>query len=307
MAVKSELLPSALLARLERLDVMSRKILRGGMPGERRSKRRGQSVEFADYRPYVVGDDLRFIDWNLYARLDRLFLRVFMEEEDLAVTVALDCSASMAFGDPSKLGYGARVAAALGYISLAHQNRLSLLTFGGPGGIERLPSLRGRRQLTRMVDFLEPLLAVVPDPNRDPVAGDLGESLRLLASTHATPGILVVISDFLQKDDVGAALRYVNHPRWDALAVHVLSPEELDPSANGITGDLRLRDAEDGSTAEVSVTPGLLRRYRDRLEAFRASVRSACHARDLAYVFAGSGDPIDRTILEPLRRRRMLG
>lgn len=307
MAIKTDLLPAELLARLERLDVLSRKILRGGMPGERRSKRRGQSVEFADYRPYVVGDDLRFIDWNLYARLDRLFLRVFMEEEDLAVTVAIDRSVSMAFGEPTKLGYATRVAASLGYISLTHQNRFALLTFGGERGVERLPAMRGRRDLQRMVDFLEPLLEERPDPNADPRPGDLGESLRLLAATHRTPGVLVVISDFLQKDDVSEALRYLNHPRWDVLAVQVLSPEELDPSGHGITGDLRLRDAEDGGVAEVSVTPGLLKKYRERLEAFRASVRQACHARDIGYLFADSREPIDATILEPLRRRRMLG
>jgi uncharacterized protein (DUF58 family) len=307
MAIRSELLPAELTARLDRLDVRSRKILRGLLPGERRSKRRGQSVEFADYRPYVIGDDLRFIDWNLYARLDRLFLRVFLEEEDLSVTVVIDRSASMRYGEPSKLVFAARAAAALGYITLTHQNRLSVFGVGGGGGIERMTGLRGHRSLARLVEFLEPMALERPEGFDEPLAGDLAGSLKLLAATHRTPGILVVISDFLEKGEVADVLRYVAHPQWDTLAVQVLSPEELAPTAHGIAGDLRLRDAEDGSIAEVSVTPGLLRRYEQRLEAFRSSVRSACLARDVAYLFADSSEPVDRVLLGPLRRQGVLG
>src|SRR5438128_9315357 len=111
---KDTLLSSEFMARLDQLDVMSRKLLTGKMKGERRSKRRGQSVEFADYRNYVIGDDLRFIDWNVYARLDRLFLKLFMEEEDLSLYVIMDVSKSCDFGDPNKALYIKRVAAALG-------------------------------------------------------------------------------------------------------------------------------------------------------------------------------------------------
>src|SRR5579871_4987583 len=120
------LLEPTFMARLDQLDVMSRKLLAGKMKGERRSKRRGQSVEFADYRNYVVGDDLRFIDWNIYARLDRLFLKLFLEEEDLSLYVLIDVSKSCDYGEPNKAQYMKQVAAALGYIGLVNYNRVSI-------------------------------------------------------------------------------------------------------------------------------------------------------------------------------------
>ena len=147
------LLDPQFLARLEQLELSSRKIFQGRMKGERRSKRKGQSVEFADYRNYVVGDDLRFLDWNLYARLDRLFLRLFMEEEDLHVHVLVDNSLSMDFGTPTKLHYARQVAAALGFIGLVNLDRVVVQAFN-----DRLtqtsPVLRGRRSLWRLLDFL---------------------------------------------------------------------------------------------------------------------------------------------------------
>src|SRR5438876_4195229 len=148
------LLEPQFLARLEQLELVSRKIFAGRMKGERRSKKTGQSVEFADYRNYVVGDDLRFLDWNLYARLDRLFLRLFMEEEDLHFYVLLDNSLSMSFGTPTKLRYAQQIAAALGFIGLVNLDRVVIEAFN-----ERLtqtmPAARGRRSLWRLMDFLQ--------------------------------------------------------------------------------------------------------------------------------------------------------
>ncbi|MCP4939860.1 MAG: DUF58 domain-containing protein, partial [Phycisphaeraceae bacterium] len=146
-----ELIDSRLMARLDHLDVVSRKIFNGRVQGERRSKRRGQSVEFADFRPYVHGDDLRFVDWNIYGRLDRLFLKIFLEEEDLSLIVVVDGTSSMHWGDPSKFEYARRLAMALGYIGLVNQNRVSLAAFGGldsegeSAGLQRISNLRGRR------------------------------------------------------------------------------------------------------------------------------------------------------------------
>src|SRR5262250_882666 len=148
------LLEPQFLARLEQLELVSRKIFLGQMKGERRSKRKGQSVEFADYRNYVVGDDLRFLDWNLLARLDKLFIRLFMEEEDLHFYILIDNSLSMNFGSPSKLHYAKQVAAALGFIGLVNLDRVVIEAFN-----ERLtqsmPAQRGRRSLWRMMDFLQ--------------------------------------------------------------------------------------------------------------------------------------------------------
>src|SRR3712207_5227898 len=150
------LLEPQFLARLEQLELVSRKIFLGLMKGERRSKRKGQSVEFADYRNYVKGDDLRFLDWNLYARLDRLFLRLFMEEEDLHFYVLLDNSLSMDFGAPTKLHYAKQVAAALGFIGLVNLDRVKVEAFKDRL-VQSLPALRGRRSLWRLLDFLDKL------------------------------------------------------------------------------------------------------------------------------------------------------
>src|SRR6201986_4623566 len=150
------LLDPAFMARLDQLDVMSRKLLAGKLKGERRSKRRGQSVEFADYRNYVIGDDLRFIDWNIYARLDKLFLKLFLEEEDLSLYVLVDVSKSADYGNPAKAFYMKQVAAALGYIGLVNYNRVSIVALA-EGIVAETGAMRGRRQVARMIDFISRL------------------------------------------------------------------------------------------------------------------------------------------------------
>src|SRR6059058_4638631 len=147
------LLTPAFMARLDQLDVMSRKLLAGKMKGERRSKRRGQSVEFADFRNYVVGDDLRFIDWNIYARLDRLFLKLFLEEEDLSLYVLLDTSKSCDYGEPNKAFYLKQVAAALGYIGLVNYNRVTIAAMSD-GIVAETGAMRGRRRVAQMLEFI---------------------------------------------------------------------------------------------------------------------------------------------------------
>src|SRR3984893_10532605 len=163
------LLDPQFLARLEQLELVSRKIFLGKMKGERRSRRKGQSVEFADYRNYVVGDDLRHLDWNLYARLDRLFLRLFMEEEDLHFYVLIDNSLSMDFGNPTKLHYAKQVAAALGFIGLVNMDRVVVEAFNNRL-TQSMPAIRGRRSLWRMMDFLQKIEAAGPS--------DMARSLR---------------------------------------------------------------------------------------------------------------------------------
>src|SRR5579862_2231211 len=156
-ADKSSLLLSPeFMARLDQLDLVSRKLLAGKLKGERRSKRRGQSVEFADYRNYVVGDDLRFIDWNIYGRLDRLFLKLFLEEEDLALYILIDVSKSCDYGNPNKAYYFKQVAAALAYIGLVNYNRVSVVAMAD-GVVAETGAMRGRRRVAQMIDFLQKL------------------------------------------------------------------------------------------------------------------------------------------------------
>src|SRR3954471_5163305 len=150
------LLDPQFLHRLEQLELVSRKIFLGRMKGERRSKRKGQSVEFADYRNYVMGDDLRFLDWNLFGRLDKLFIPLFMEEEDLHFYLLIDNSLSMDFGTPTKLHYAKQVAAALGFIGLVNMDRVVVEAFNDRI-VQSLPAQRGRRSLWRVIDSLNKL------------------------------------------------------------------------------------------------------------------------------------------------------
>jgi len=308
-----DLLGRALLERLDRLDVLSRKVFAGKLPGERRSKRRGQSVEFDDYRPYVPGDDLRHIDWNVFARMDRFFLKLFREEEDLAVHVVVDCSASMDAGSPSKLVFAHQLAMAIGYVGLVNQNRVSVATFGSPGSpaLSRLAPMRGRRNVQRIAEFL---LASLNPEHREPSAApaDFNATMRRFALTRSGKGVFVLISDMLFREGYLPGLNHVagvGSAGFDGYCLQVLSPDELDPSrdADTLVGDLRLTDAETGDGAEVTISAALVRRYRQRLERYLGDLEAACRARRIQHLVIPTDAELDRVLLETLRGRGLMG
>lgn len=292
-----ELLDSRLMAKLDQLDVVSRKVFAGKLQGERRSKRRGMSVEFADYRHYVHGDDLRFVDWNIYARLDRLFLKLFLEEEDLSLLLVVDASASMNYGTPAKFLFCQRLAMSLGYIGLSNHNRVTITTWGGEG-IQRIANLRGRRRTQEMGSWLL---------QRQP-AGAMAfeDAMRTIALARQGKGVMIILSDFLFKEGYERGLRYVAGGGYDTFALQVLSPEEIDPGSHGLSGDLRLTDVEDEDTAEVTVTPGLLKRYRDNLNAYCGKLRDFCVRRDITHAMVDTSIDMDTLLLDYLRRRGLL-
>ncbi len=296
------LLSPEFMRQLDRLDVLSRKILQGKMQGERRSKKRGQSIEFADYRNYVVGDDLRFVDWNLFARLDRLFLRLFMEEEDLSVNIAVDVTKSMDYGEPNKLMYARRLAAALGYIGLVNFNRVNIYRFSDTI-IDQTGPMRGRRPVMRMLDYLQNSAAV---DNGDG-AGHLEIVCKRLALVQRRPGVVILVSDCLDKGDLPAALRYLASDRYDVYLIQVLSPQEVDPAAGQVAGDLRLHDVEDDDIAEVSVGPALIRRYKANLQAWCQYVREQALKRGIAYLFSETSVSMESLVLKYLRQRGLIG
>jgi len=293
-AKHDELLDPDFMTRLERLDIVSRKVFVGRMKGERRSKRKGQSVEFADYRNYVVGDDLRFLDWNIYGRLERLFVKLFFEEEDLHVNVLIDISKSMEFGEPEKALYAKRVAAAIAYIGLANYNRVSLCGFSDRYGPE-LSGVRGRHLIHRVLGFLGGL---------EPAgAGSITAACRQFAARHPQRGVMLLLSDFMDKGGYEAGLRYLIGRNYDLYAVQVLSPEELEPE---VTGDLRLRDVEDDDVAEITVSRALINRYKQNLNAYCRQLRDFCARRGVAYLFTSTAVPFDQLVLTYLRRRGLL-
>src|SRR5450432_654995 len=292
---KSLLLDPSFMARLDQLDVMSRKLLAGKMKGERRSKRRGQSVEFADYRNYVVGDDLRFIDWNVYARLDRLFLKLFLEEEDLALYVLIDMSKSMDYGNPSKAHYIKQVAAALGYIGLVNYNRVVIAAMA-EGITAETGALRGRRRVAQMIDFVSKLEPAGPS--------NFANACKRFALSHRQKGVCVVLSDFYDKGGYENGLRYVAGGKYDLFCVQTLSPQEIEPD---LQGDLKLRDMEDDDTAEVSITQALMKQYKANLNAYCLSLKEYITRRGGTYLFSSTAVPFDTLVLNYLRERGLLG
>ncbi|HEV3263830.1 MAG TPA: DUF58 domain-containing protein [Gemmataceae bacterium] len=293
-APSQSLLSPDFLARLEQLELVSRKIFLGRMKGERRSKRKGQSVEFADYRNYVVGDDLRFLDWNLFARLDKLFIRLFMEEEDLHVYILLDNSLSMDFGSPSKLHYARQVAAALGFIGLVNMDRVVVEAFNDRL-TQSMPAARGRRSLWRLMDFLQKVEPAGPS--------DLRRALRSFSIKCSGRGIVILLSDLMDKGGYEDALRYLVARQLDIYVVQILSQEEIDPE---IVGDLRLVDIEDEDVAEITVSGPLLKRYKQNLAAYRAALHEFCTRRGIAYMFTSNQVPFDRLVLTYLRQRGLV-
>jgi uncharacterized protein (DUF58 family) len=293
-AANSTLLSPQLLAQLERMELVSRKIFRGRMKGERRSKRKGQSVEFADFRNYVPGDDLRFIDWNLYARLDRLFLKLFLEEEDLHFYALIDASGSMDFGQPTKLYYAKQLAAALGFIGLCRADRVRIETLGTP---QRKPGpvLRGRSSLWRMLDYLEGIEA------EENVT--LAEGVKNFCLRNSGKGILVLISDLMDKSGYESALRMLLAQQMDVYVVHVLSQVEIDPD---VKGDLRLVDCEDADVAEVTISRPLLERYKRTLASFIESAREFCNRRGMMYLMTSTERPVEDLVTNYLRQRGLL-
>ncbi len=288
------LLEPEFLARLERLEIVARRLRRGVQRGERSSVRRGSSVEFADHRPYGAGDDLRFLDWNLYARLDRLMTKLFHDEEDLAVHLVLDRSASMDFGAPTKALVAKRLLAALGYVALAGMNRVSLWS-PGEGGDVVVKNLRGVRSAERLFDALE----------RAAVGGDVGldEPLGRWVSTRRPRGVLLLVSDLLHPGGAWEHLRAIVRGGLEPYAVRVLTPAEENPA---LEGDLRLVDAENGSAVDVSITPALLRRYHATREEYDRRLDQFCRSRQIVLVAARTDASLETLVLEVLRHKGLL-
>ncbi len=284
------LLTPEFLGKLERMELVSRKVFRGRMKGERISRRKGQSVEFADFRSYVPGDDLRLIDWNLYARLDQMFLKLFQEEEDLHFDALIDASDSMNFGDPTKLWVAKQIAGALGYVGLCRADRVRVAALGPHG--DRAQVLRGRSSLWRMLAYLD---SVTGGQNVS-----LHEGVKRFCLRSPGAGIALLITDLMDKRGYESALRMLVGRRMDVFLLHLLSPEEMDPP---LQGDRRLIDVEDGEAAEVTVTPHLRRRYQQTLKRFLAGAKAFSAQRGITYIPLVTDQPVEAMVTRYLRER----
>ena len=285
------LLEPAFLARLDGLAVASRRRAAGTLRGERRSTRRGSSLEFADHRPYAEGDDLRHLDWHLYARLDDLFVKLFEAREDRTVQLYLDASASMR---GQKLLFAQRLGAALGYLALAGLDRVAVAAFDARLRSPGAP-LRGKNSLMKLLSQLSRLEA--------------GGQTDFAAAVRATPQrrggrVGVVISDFFDLKGVDEGLRRLARKGGELQVIHVLAPEEVDPPLNG---DLTLVDRETGGQINVTVTPRVKERYRARVEAWSEDIEQRCAQVGAGYVRVTSDTSVEDLVLDTLRRRGWVG
>ncbi len=285
------------LRKLTRLALVAHQVRAGMMKGDRRSSKRGTSIEFADYRDYRPGDDLRRVDWNAYARLDRPYLKLFEEEEDLAVHILVDCSESMDWGETegNKFLYTQRIAAALGAIALTAGDQLTLTCLRSGGLSQSFGPKRGRTNLLNLFQFLE----------RQKPAGqtDLNHSLRQYLLAARRPGLAVLISDLFSPNGYQSGLAHFQNRGYEVALIQVLAPDELDPP---LAGDLRLIDQETGEIQEVSIDAGMRTRYRQRLHSWQEEIQSGCRQRGVRYLNLSTALPWDQAVQVELWKAGLL-
>lgn len=293
------------MRRLERLSLITRRIRSGRGKGERRSTKRGSSVEFADYRDYTPGDDLRRLDWRAFARLERPFIKLFEEEEDQAVHLVLDASRSMDWPnatfagqdsgqdstDVNKWHFACRLVAALGYMSLASGDRLTVSTLG-EDGINTWGPYRGRGHIHALLNHLAQQNASGPT--------DLNQALGYLAQARTRPGLLFLLSDFFSPGGYEHGLLSLGSAGYESNILHLLTPDEIAPS---IGGDLRLIDVETGSQQEMSIDHGMRQLYQKHFNRWREGLERYCFTHNMNYLLLETSLSFDSVIAEHLRKR----
>ena len=283
-----------LLRRLEQFQMLAARRAKSSARGERRSRARGQSVEFADYRNYVPGDDLRYLDWNLFGRLERLFLKLYEEERELPVRIFLDCSESMNFGEPRKFDFARQVAAAMGYVALCGFDRVTVVPFPNEGAnVATAGALRGVRGRKTSLQFFQNLTKLECDGGVD-----FNEALRRGALEARQAGVAVVLTDFLDPAGYEKGLTALVGRGFQVNAVQILSPEELAP---GTYGDLRLLDAESGHIQEATFGKYRMNAYQQTVRNFIQKLREFCAARGINFFSVSSAMKLDDLLLKQLR------
>ncbi len=276
------------LRKLEKLRLLAGKVAKGPKKGEHRSWRSGTSLEFLDYRKYQMGDDFRYVDWNVYGRLDKLFLKLFRSEEDLRVHVLLDASLSMAYGQPPKALVAKKLAAALGYIAIANLDRVEYATFSDSLGPSLGPQ-RGKGAYQSILRFLKDFT-----PNGET---RLNTSLTDFASNCARPGLAVLISDLLDNQGFEKGLNTLLQRKFNVTLIQVLDHEELIPS---IDGHLILKEMETGETKRITLNNDLRSLYRTRMEQFLHETRELCLRKGIGYHLLDTAVPFEDFLVDQL-------
>jgi uncharacterized protein (DUF58 family) len=279
----SQLFDSDFLKKLQQLVITSKVILTDGGGGNRKSRSKGSSVEFSDYREYTLGDDFRRIDWNAYGRFEKLFIKLFMEEREAPVNLFLDTSKSMDWGEPNKSMASRRLAAALCYISLSNYDRVSIACLSNT--VEKMKlSLRGKNSFGDVLDMLEKL-----EYNR---GTDLLAAIRQF-NLKPSRGISIIISDFLSQGALEESIKYLQYRKQEVYVCHVLAPQEVNPEINS---SLRLIDKETGEYMDVTASPQLVKAYHKVFTNFTAGLEEVCFKRGASYMRFESSVPVETMV-----------
>lgn len=276
--------------KLDYLALVSKRVFAGRMRAERRTKKSGSGVEFADHRDYQPGDDFRYLDWNVYQRFDRLLLRLYEEEEDLAIYFIVDASSSMGFGDAKKLRYAKRVAAALAYVGLANLDRVSIVSTTDKV-LERMPATRGKARIFKVFRFLRELEAEGHT--------NLEDALKTFVAQNKRRGLVVLASDLYDPHGFERGINVLRYNKFDPFVVHVVDSEEARPK---LAGDVLLYDCETGDEREVTVTAKVLERFEAAYSEYLSDIDRFCTSKQVPYIRADVSQPFDELILRVFRR-----
>jgi uncharacterized protein (DUF58 family) len=276
--------------KLEMLAIVSRRVFAGRVRAERRSKKRGSGIEFADHREYAAGDDFRFIDWNVYQRFGRLLLRLYEEEEDLSIYFIVDCSTSMGFGDGRKFDQARRLCAALAYVGLVNLDRVTIVGVCD-AVMARMPTTRGKGRIFKVFEFLQNLR---PDGTTD-----LALSLKAFVAQHKRRGLAILISDLYDPAGFEGGINMLRFNNFEPYVLQVVEPADAHPV---LKGDVRVYDCETGEEREVTVTGRVLERIEQSWREYREQVERFCIGRQVPYFAADVNLPFEELVLRVFRR-----
>lgn len=280
---------SDFLKKLEYLYIVSKKIFAGRIKAERRSTRRGVSVEFADYRNYTAGDDFRYIDWNAFARLDELLLKLYEEREDLHIYFLVDASQSMTYGEIPKLIYAKRVAAALAYIGLSNLDRIGITAFNTTD-MNRLPTERGKGKIFTVLNFLDQI-----DGTGET---DLESAFHNFVHMTKRRGLVVLISDLFDPKGFTAGLNMLKFQKHDLFVIHIIDEKEAEPN---LLGDYHLVDVETDQLRPVTINENHIKRYQALFKKYCDDLDRYCTQREISIVRTMTKAPFEELILRIFR------